>query len=490
MGFYRHPLRYRAWVDPAHPLPEGVEMLLDLAVARSDAESFRQQAEWLQVAPEELRTAVLFFIRQVLLVQRTDPYRTLGLTHAARPDQIRDHYRKLIRLFHPDREANCGECHAAYAARINQAYGILRDPDKRRAYDSRSPRPHRAGALPKRRGFQEIRKVGVSQKKGEIKILEMPQRWLSAVSRWRPSSLLKDASVPGRSPRTSLLKDASILGRSPPARRFKQSLRFILSIAALSASALFMAMNLIAVYLSNSTKGLDSNSSRSSGSIVEREQPASVSTASAPQVQSASVVTIDLISSPAKVKSENEAQGLTERELEHLLKRFASAYRAGDLEGFLALFAGQARTDDRHGREEIRKDYTAFFADTTLHYIRPRDFRWQINHRQAKGQGLFTLVVQQKKTCAIAIRYGSIMMSVERQPQGVVITELYHQYDKTLNHCEKRLYDHRLANSECTGQCWSFAGLAHSSLGNGTVLHRSDHTIFPRCSLSLVFQAS
>ena len=130
------------------------------------------------------------------------------------------------------------------------------------------------------------------------------------------------------------------------------------------------------------------------------------------------MATIDLISSPAKAKSENEAQGLTEQELEHLLERFASAYSA------------------------------------------------------------------------IAIRYGSITMSVERQPQGVVITELYHQYDKTLNHCEKRLYDHRLANSECTGQCRSFAGLAHSSLGNGTVLHRSDHTIFPRCSLSLVFQAS
>jgi DnaJ-domain-containing protein 1 len=261
LGFYRHPLRYRlryrAWVDPAHPLPEGVEMLLDLAVARSDAESFRQQAEWLQVAPEELRTAVLFFIRQVFLAQHADPYRTLGLTPAASPDQVRDHYRKLIRLFHPDREASRGEWHTTYAAHINQAYGILRDPDKRRAYDSRSPRPHRAGAFPKRRVFQETRKAGVPQKKGEIKILKIPQRWLSAVSRWRPS------------------------------RRFKQSLGFILSIAALSASALFVAMNLIALYLSSSTKGLDSNPSRSSESIVEQEQAASVSTASAPQVESA-----------------------------------------------------------------------------------------------------------------------------------------------------------------------------------------------------------
>ena len=297
MDFYRHPLRYRAWVDPAHPLPEGVEMLLDLAVARSDAESFRQQAEWLQVAPEELRTAVLFFIRQVLLVQRVDPYRTLGLTHAARPDQIRGHYRKLIRLFHPDREANCGEYHAAYAARINQAYDVLRDPDKRRAYDSRSLRPHRAGASPKRRVFRETRKVGVPQKKGKIKILEMPQRWLSAVSRWRSSLLLKDASIPGRSPR---------------ARRFKQSLRFILSIAALSTSVSFVAMNLIALYLSNSTKGLDSNSSHSSESIVERDQSGvGIYSLGAPGGVG-TMATIDLISSPAKAKSENEAQGLTE----------------------------------------------------------------------------------------------------------------------------------------------------------------------------------
>jgi hypothetical protein len=47
-------------------------------------------------------------------------------------------------------------------------------------------------------------------------------------------------------------------------------------------------------------------------------------------------------------------------------------------------------------------------------------------------QRLFALVVQQIKTSAIAIRYGNITMSVERQPQGVVITELYHHHDKIL----------------------------------------------------------
>jgi DnaJ-domain-containing protein 1 len=168
LDFHHHPLRYRDYVDPAHPLPEGVERLLDLAVARSEAESLRQQAEQLQVTPEELLTAVRFFIRQVLLAQRADPYHTLGLTPSASPGQIRSHYRKLIRLFHPDREANHDEWHAAYAARINEAYAVLRDPDKRRAYDSRSSHPQRAGDPPKWRAIQDIHVLEAPQKRGEI----------------------------------------------------------------------------------------------------------------------------------------------------------------------------------------------------------------------------------------------------------------------------------------------------------------------------------
>jgi tetratricopeptide (TPR) repeat protein len=47
-------------------------------------------------------------------------------------------------------------------------------------------------------------------------------------------------------------------------------------------------------------------------------------------------------------------------------------------------------------------------------------------------QRLFALVVQQKKDLRHPVRYGSITMSVERQPQGVVITGLYYQYDTIL----------------------------------------------------------
>lgn len=59
------------------------------------------------------------------------------------------------------------------------------------------------------------------------------------------------------------------------------------------------------------------------------------------------------------------------------------------------------------------------------HFARRTDDRGSISTLGSPKQRLFALVVQQKKTDAIAIRYGSITMSVERQqPQGVVITEL------------------------------------------------------------------
>jgi DnaJ-domain-containing protein 1 len=120
LDFYRQPLRHRGWVNAARPLPAGAEDLLESMAAGSG--SLERCAASLGVTPEELRAAGRFFIHQVWLVEGADPYRTLGLAPGASLEQVRDHYRKLIRLHHPDRAGALGEWDTAYAARINRAY--------------------------------------------------------------------------------------------------------------------------------------------------------------------------------------------------------------------------------------------------------------------------------------------------------------------------------------------------------------------------------
>lgn len=63
-----------------------------------------------------------------------DYYKTLGLERQASADDIKKAYRKLVRKYHPDvsklKDAD------KQTKEINEAYGVLGDPEKRAAYDA------------------------------------------------------------------------------------------------------------------------------------------------------------------------------------------------------------------------------------------------------------------------------------------------------------------------------------------------------------------
>jgi molecular chaperone DnaJ len=65
---------------------------------------------------------------------KQDYYETLGVSRAAKEDEIRKTYRKLARKFHPD--LNPGDKSAEERfKKVQEAYDILSDPKKRQVYD-------------------------------------------------------------------------------------------------------------------------------------------------------------------------------------------------------------------------------------------------------------------------------------------------------------------------------------------------------------------
>ncbi len=69
-----------------------------------------------------------------MAVEFKDYYETLGVSRSATPEEIKQAFRKLARIHHPDVAKNKATGEARFKE-INEAYEVLSDPEKRRRYD-------------------------------------------------------------------------------------------------------------------------------------------------------------------------------------------------------------------------------------------------------------------------------------------------------------------------------------------------------------------
>lgn len=103
--------------------------------------------------------------------------------------------------------------------------------------------------------------------------------------------------------------------------------------------------------------------------------------------------------------------GIQPDEARALALRFADAYRKGQIEGFLALFAPDARSPSG-GLAEIRNDYAALFRDSGARSIDLADFRWSFNGTGAQGE------------CSYVVRLRKVGASTDEEYAGRLRLEL------------------------------------------------------------------
>lgn len=124
LQYQRAPGQYNLSQRQPQLLFDSLREVLQLAIAR-DGEVGRA-----------VQAAACYFVRAGLLHATADHYTLLGLTPDATADVIKDRYRLMMRLLHPDfAQADGPHWPSDTAARVNRAYEVLSDPIKRQPYD-------------------------------------------------------------------------------------------------------------------------------------------------------------------------------------------------------------------------------------------------------------------------------------------------------------------------------------------------------------------
>lgn len=140
LACYRTPLAYQNRMSLAAPLPRDMNRLLWLA--NGSPETLGGAVRQTGSKVDELRDAARFLVQQLCFARGASHYRVLGLEPDATVEQMKEHHRLLIRLFHPDRAGGDESWTDHFASRVNEAWTVLSRAQPRAAYDaSRSPSP-------------------------------------------------------------------------------------------------------------------------------------------------------------------------------------------------------------------------------------------------------------------------------------------------------------------------------------------------------------
>ena len=133
LRLYREPIRYRAQMRSDGQLPGMVELVLRLALGRHI--EFSEPALRTADVAAELERAAVFYVQQYLFREGATHYELWGLSQGAPQEAVREHFRLLMQLIHPDRQPAGSPWPESFAARANRAYGVLKHVETRADYD-------------------------------------------------------------------------------------------------------------------------------------------------------------------------------------------------------------------------------------------------------------------------------------------------------------------------------------------------------------------
>jgi ketosteroid isomerase-like protein len=449
---YRTPLAYQDQLAPSVPLPPDMDRLL--ALANASGSTCDDAARQFGARPDEVRDAARFLVQRLCFGRGATHYRVLGLAPDAPPEQVKEHHRRLMWLFHPDRVAGRESWTEGYAARVNEAWALLSHPASRARYDARllqSESSPAAGTVGAWSAPRPLVPVGSAPSRAGRRIRQRRPLW----RRWLPLVVLGGCalgaallvvtvqlSLTSNAPR--LYAPAAGNGTAPPPDLSAQLAGLEQArdqrIAALSPdrqprpAAVSAAPVVVASAGAASAAPQPAGSSPSAvaselvlpvGAVAPLAQPpvplaglaqtlqrdsdqgpvqenrtglplvASIPSGAAPKV-APTPANPSARDGPAPVPQSTPERipagvKLTDREVQTLIDRYTEAYRRGDLNGVMVLFTSGARGKGGSDRGSVRRDYGNLFEAFLIRRFQLSGLKWSLRGDRAKVSGRYEL---------------------------------------------------------------------------------------------------
>lgn len=473
LAFHRAPASHVDLLHGIAPLPESMGVLLRLAAGTSPADV--SPAIVPLASSNDLRTAALFFIEQVLFRHDANYFRVLGVNPGASLEQIKEHHRLLMRLFHPDRENQLvdagSEWKEAYATRANLAYNTLRDADSRGRYlaGMKSPpsRPVNAATAPR---VAARRMTASPDSFWAIHLEPVLKRYLPqwVLGGTALLALIMTGAVYLANPPVEVVESVQFGGEA----QLRLSAKPVVPVEALSSSlpvieeAKDQALNLdeTIVRFENRNKKVVAAahvpSPRSAPQIRQARPQApqippkptvwmptgapglpvpvvapspsvrqSISTASAEVKPLETPPAVMQAAAPSPTQIIRVAEPVAEPTTvpwnpNALLDHLTEAYERGDAGDLMGMFDEAVRTN-AGGRAETQRDYEAQFRSTDLRYLKLDNISWAGEGDLLKGQGKYRMTQMRKGESVLKTQSGALRIELVRRGRSVLVSALY-----------------------------------------------------------------
>lgn len=426
LGVWRAPSR--AALLRGRALPS--QIIEVMRVAAGDAEASADAHDSTGLDASELNEAAVLLLHHLLFFDGADHYRVLGVDADDDDEQIKRHYRALMRWLHPDRDPE--NLHSVFAERVNRAWNALRTPQRRASYDA------------SRHDEADDAYDGFVPDAGTAAALTVP-RWQAGGAPWLSGRMVRRlpelVAATGACVAIALLALVVWLRHNEPPRttaaivpapvsaapqpspslaRTREEPRTELSATATAPPTLFASA---ATTLRDAAAPPAAAETVATPTLAADTEPVAVAARTeAPKASAARA-------NPPAVRRVAAAPAplpkpLSEDEVVAFVAHFEQLYAGNDVDAFLALFGDDAIGNGSDGLRELSVDYRRLFSTSAHRQLRLREMRWQIDAGRAVGHGRYDASVDaaaQRKDSQ-----GQILLALRRDGDALRITRLNH----------------------------------------------------------------